>query len=37
MVGTYKGEKIGEGLVPGVYYLKPVSGNLRPVRFVKQK
>jgi hypothetical protein len=36
-VGTYKGEKIGEGLPAGIYYLRPVSGNLKPVRFVKQK
>jgi hypothetical protein len=34
LAGTYRGEKIGEGLRAGVYYLKQVSGNLRPVRFV---
>jgi hypothetical protein len=34
MVGTYKGEKIGEGLPAGIYFLKQVSGNVRPVRLV---
>ena len=33
-VGRYKGEKIGEGLPAGIYFLKQVAGNVRPVRLV---
>jgi len=34
-VGTYRGDRIGEGLAPGVYFLRPSAGNARPVRVVK--
>ncbi len=34
-VGTYKGDRIGEGLIPGVYFLKPESREARPLRVVK--
>jgi outer membrane protein assembly factor BamB len=35
MVGTYKGDRIGEGLSPGVYFLKPVDTDSKPLRIVK--
>ena len=35
MVGTYKGERIGEGLAAGVYFLKPTLVNAKPLRIVK--
>ena len=34
-VGTYRGDRIGEGLVPGVYFLRPEGGSARPIRIVK--
>jgi hypothetical protein len=34
-VGTYKGSRVGEGLSPGVYFLKPVDGDSKPLRIVK--
>jgi hypothetical protein len=34
-VGTYKGDRIGEGLSAGVYFLRPESGEARPLRIVK--
>ena len=34
-VGTYKGDRIGEGLRAGVYFLRPEEKNARPVRVVK--
>jgi hypothetical protein len=34
-VGTYKGDRIGEGLVPGVYFLWAESRDGKPVRVVK--
>jgi len=34
-VGTYRGDRIGEGLTPGVYFLKPKSREARPLRVVK--
>ena len=34
-VGTYKGDRVGEGLAPGVYFLRPLNGDSRPVRVVK--
>jgi hypothetical protein len=34
-VGVYRGDRIGEGLAPGVYFLRPSAGNARPVRVVK--
>ncbi len=34
-VGTYRGERIGEGLSPGVYFLKPNDRDARPLRIVK--
>ncbi len=34
-VGTYKGDRIGEGLAPGVYFLRPESREARPLRIVK--
>ena len=34
-VGVYKGDRIGEGLVPGVYFVRAESGDGKPVRVVK--
>lgn len=34
-VATFQGKRIGEGLPSGVYFLKPVAGNRKPVRVVK--
>jgi len=34
-VGTYKGDRIGEGLAPGVYFLRAEGGDGKPVRVVK--
>ena len=34
-VGIYKGDRIGEGLSPGVYFLRPESGSSKPLRIVK--
>jgi len=36
-VGTYKGERIGEGLGPGVYFLRQEKGSGAPERVVKIK
>jgi hypothetical protein len=36
-VGTYKGDRVGEGLAPGVYFIKPEQGSLKPLRIVKLK
>jgi len=33
-VGTYKGDRVGEGLVPGVYFVR-AEGKGKPVRVVK--
>lgn len=35
MVGSYCGDRVGEGLAPGVYFLRPERGDARPVRIVK--
>jgi hypothetical protein len=34
-VGTYKGDRIGEGLRAGVYFLKPEGKDSNPIRLVK--
>jgi hypothetical protein len=34
-VGTYKGDRIGEGLAAGVYFLRAEGGKDRLVRVVK--
>jgi hypothetical protein len=34
-VGTYKGDRVGEGLGAGVYFLRPEGGKAKPVRIVK--
>jgi len=34
-VGTYKGDRIGEGLQAGVYFVRAESGDGKPVRIVK--
>ena len=34
-VGTYRGDRIGEGLVVGVYFVREEKGEARPVRIVK--
>jgi hypothetical protein len=34
-VGTYRGDRVGEGLAPGIYFLRPEQGDARPVRVVK--
>jgi photosystem II stability/assembly factor-like uncharacterized protein len=33
-VGTYKGDRIGEGLSAGVYFLRPSDGPATPIRLV---
>jgi len=35
MVGVYKGDRIGEGLIPGVYFLQAMGGDSKPFRIVK--
>jgi photosystem II stability/assembly factor-like uncharacterized protein len=35
LVGTCQGDRIGEGLTVGVYFLKPEIGDARPLRVVK--
>lgn len=37
MVGTYKGDRIGDELSPGIYFLRPIAGNAAPCRVVKLK
>jgi hypothetical protein len=34
-VGTYQGDRVGEGLSPGVYFLRPEDKSSKPVRIVK--
>jgi hypothetical protein len=34
-MGTYRGDRIGEGLSPGVYFLKPEGRDAKPLRVVK--
>ena len=34
-VGTYRGDRVGVGLAPGIYFLRPEQGDARPVRVVK--
>jgi len=34
-VGTYRGDRIGEGLVPGVYFLRSSDSQAKPLRIVK--
>jgi hypothetical protein len=34
-VGTYRGDRVGEGLAPGVYFLREKKGSEAPVRVVK--
>jgi hypothetical protein len=36
-VGTYKGDKIGEDLGPGVYFIRPYNRDSKPLRIVKVK
>jgi hypothetical protein len=36
-VGVYRGERIGEGLRAGVYFLRLEGGGAKPVRIVKVK
>ncbi len=35
LVGTYRGDRIGEGLPAGVYFLRPSAVNAKPIRIVK--
>jgi len=35
LVGRYKGERIGEGLSAGVYFIKPEDVDAKPLRIVK--
>jgi hypothetical protein len=35
MVGICRGDRIGEGLSPGVYFLKPEGRSAKPLRIVK--
>jgi hypothetical protein len=34
-VGAYRGDRIGDKLIPGVYFLRPENGSARPIRVVK--
>ena len=34
-VGVYPGDRIGEGLSPGVYFLKPEARDAKPMRLIK--
>jgi hypothetical protein len=34
-VGIFRGDRIGEGLAPGVYFLRAESGKAKPLRVVK--
>ena len=34
-VGTYRGDRIGEGLAPGVYFIRADKGDRKPIRIVK--
>jgi hypothetical protein len=34
-VGTYKGDRVGEGLAPGVYFLRSSDNQDKPLRIVK--
>jgi hypothetical protein len=34
-VGTYKGDRIGADLTPGVYFIKPLNQDSKPLRIVK--
>jgi hypothetical protein len=34
-VGTYRGDRIGEGLRAGVYFVRTLEGKAGPVRIVK--
>jgi len=34
-VGTYRGDRIGEGLIAGVYFVKPEGQGAKPLRIVK--
>jgi parallel beta-helix repeat protein len=34
-VGTYKGDRVGEGLSAGVYFLRTADGSSKPLRIVK--
>jgi hypothetical protein len=34
-VGVWKGDRVGEGLSPGVYFLKPEGQGGKPLRVVK--
>ena len=36
-VGTYRGNRIGEGLSPGVYFLRSLDSKGKPLRIVKGK
>jgi hypothetical protein len=36
-VGVYRGDRIGEGLRAGVYFLKPEGKGTKPLRIVKVK
>ena len=34
-VGVYRGDRIGDGLAPGVYFLRAERRDAKPVRVVK--
>jgi hypothetical protein len=34
-VGVWKGDRVGEGLSPGVYFLRPEGKDAKPLRIVK--
>jgi hypothetical protein len=36
-VGTYRGDRVGEGLVPGVYFVRVMKGKAGMARIVKVK
>ena len=33
-VGSFRGDRVGEGLAPGVYFLRPENGAAKPLRIV---
>ena len=37
MVGTYRGNRIGEGLLPAVYFIKPCDAHGGSLRVVKAR
>jgi hypothetical protein len=34
-MGIFPGDRIGEGLIPGIYFLQAVGGDSKPLRIMK--